>query len=305
MSHSDDEALPVHSVAGQTGDHGMRMVDRAVSEQLGWVFRDQTRNDFGVDAHIEVKRSDQRMTGRLVAAQIKCGGSWFREESEDGSGWVFRGERRHLNYWTRHSLPVIVVLCDPDAGTCHFAHVRRGAVRETGDGWAMTVPREQVLDASAREALERLARGPQRVDLFRAMILGQLVEQFGGRLRVLPEYEIPRDYHRYEHLVAVQGDGMCCVQCIDADAQPLTAELLGEEARWLDYNRRTAGADRLLLYLVGDSVDAVQVPSDVLDLLETLPDVRLHRLLFTEDWGPGLSEVDADGSFVPHYPDET
>ena len=115
--------LPIASNEDQLGDQGVRTVDRIVSEDLGWVFRDQTRKDYGIDALIELAHSDRRVTGRMVAAQIKCGKSWFAEPTSDGSGWTYRGELRHLNYWLGHSLPVILVLCDPDTGDCYFTHV--------------------------------------------------------------------------------------------------------------------------------------------------------------------------------------
>ena len=42
--------LPIASNEDQLGDQGVRTVDRIVSEDLGWVFRDQTRKDYGIDA---------------------------------------------------------------------------------------------------------------------------------------------------------------------------------------------------------------------------------------------------------------
>lgn len=71
------EPLPIASAEDGLGDQGMRIVDRIVSEDLGWVFRDQTRKDYGIDALIELAHSDRRVTGRMIAAQIKCGKSWF------------------------------------------------------------------------------------------------------------------------------------------------------------------------------------------------------------------------------------
>ena len=37
------EPLPIAGAEDGLGDQGMRIVDRIVSEDLGWVFRDQTR----------------------------------------------------------------------------------------------------------------------------------------------------------------------------------------------------------------------------------------------------------------------
>lgn len=88
---------------------GVRMVREVVEERLGWIFREQERRDFGIDAHIEVV-SEQHATGRLVAAQIKCGPAYLRERVAANRGYVYRGRLKHLVYWLNHSLPVMLIL---------------------------------------------------------------------------------------------------------------------------------------------------------------------------------------------------
>ena len=70
-------------------------------------------HDVGVDGQIEILTDDRRVTGKLVAVQIKCGDSFFKEPAD--SGFVFRGDREHLVQWLDGSLPVILVLSrDPN-----------------------------------------------------------------------------------------------------------------------------------------------------------------------------------------------
>ena len=52
------------------GREGVAAVELAFRRNLGWSFRDQQVDDYGIDAHIEPKR-DGAPTGRLIAAQIK------------------------------------------------------------------------------------------------------------------------------------------------------------------------------------------------------------------------------------------
>jgi hypothetical protein len=197
------EPLPIASAEDELGDQGMRAVDRIVSEDLGWVFRDQTRKDFGIDALIELVQSDRRVTGRMIAAQIKCGSSWFAKPTSDGSGWRYRGELRHLNYWLGHSLPVIIVLCDPDTDECYFTHVTEERVHRTEKGWSIVVLQSQTLDAAARKQLERLTRAPQRKDVIEFALLQHLVDRWGDRLKICPILETPRDFHRFAHAAAL------------------------------------------------------------------------------------------------------
>ena len=56
-------------------------------ELAGYIFREQTVSDYGIDAQIEVVDGDI-VTGKLIALQIKSGISWFKEESEEG--YIYR-----------------------------------------------------------------------------------------------------------------------------------------------------------------------------------------------------------------------
>jgi hypothetical protein len=61
---------------------------------------------------IERYSTNNEPTGKLIALQIKTGASYFRPKGDD---FVFYGELRHLEYWTRHSLPMFLVLHDPSS----------------------------------------------------------------------------------------------------------------------------------------------------------------------------------------------
>jgi len=91
---------------------GMAAVDLIVTGELGWIFRPQPMADMGIDAHIELV-VDGEPTGALVAAQVKTGPSHFHEEVD---AYVYYGDLAHLDYWTGHSLPVLLIAHLPDNG---------------------------------------------------------------------------------------------------------------------------------------------------------------------------------------------
>jgi hypothetical protein len=64
-----------------------------------WTFRPQEVGDYGIDAQVEIWEGEE-FTGKLIALQIKSGVSYFRR-NKDGN-YVFTGELKHLDYWTRH-----------------------------------------------------------------------------------------------------------------------------------------------------------------------------------------------------------
>ena len=133
---------------------GVWVVD-GVIQDLGWFFREQPVLDYGVDAQAEVVADDELVTGQLLALQIKGGGSWFSETTEDG--WIFRGNSKHLAYWLGHSLPVVVVIVDEQSRKAYWQQVTTATVRETAKGFALEIPRSQPFDVTARSRLLEVA----------------------------------------------------------------------------------------------------------------------------------------------------
>jgi uncharacterized protein DUF4365 len=303
MAPEPERPLPRYGPADQLGDLGMRMVERIANEELGWLFRDQTRHDFGIDALFEVLTERREATGRLIAVQVKCGSSYFAEPSSDREGYVYRGDRRHLNYWLGHSLPVIVVLCDEDSGECLYTQITEANVRDTGKGWSTVVPRDQRLDATARESLRRLAAGPQRQDVIELALLRHLVERWGDRLRIASIAESPRDFHRFPYLIQISGDtgGLFGVQFIDTVMRPLTVEAVAEEVKWREHNGRSAGVPDLMLFAIGDSAADSRPSPELSEYLSRQEHLRWTRLVYRAG-DHDFSELDERENVVWRWP---
>jgi hypothetical protein len=82
--------------------------------RLGLIWRETPMADVGVDGQIEFVDDAGRLTGRLVAAQIKSGDSYFRD---GGDEWRFSPQDRHRFYWERFPLPVLLFLHSATEGT--------------------------------------------------------------------------------------------------------------------------------------------------------------------------------------------
>jgi hypothetical protein len=136
---------------------GVTHTKLAIEDELGWLFREQPTEDYGIDAHAEVV-DDELVRGRLLALQIKSGEHWFREPAPEG--WWFRPDMDHVQYWTNHSLPVVVVLYHPATKRCHWQLVNHETLVETSTGGCkLLVPEAQVLDGSAAAPLHDAAEG--------------------------------------------------------------------------------------------------------------------------------------------------
>lgn len=136
-----------------TAREGVAATALTVTKELRWIFREQPTDDWGIDGQIEVV--DDLPTGRLIAAQIKSGESFFNEETD--AAFVYRGTQRHLDYWRGHSLPVVLVLYDPRSSTAYWEAVRDELVTSTGAGWKIAVQKTQVLNRDAAGRLRQLA----------------------------------------------------------------------------------------------------------------------------------------------------
>jgi hypothetical protein len=141
--------------SGAVADEGVAAVNMLFSRELRWIFREVSKRDVGVDAQVEVCR-ERLATSRLLALQIKAGESYFTESMTDG--WIYRGNRDHLEYYLAHSLPVLMVLYDPRSGGAWWQHVSEETIRRTDKGWALFVPRDQGLGEKARAPLEAIAQ---------------------------------------------------------------------------------------------------------------------------------------------------
>jgi hypothetical protein len=137
--------------SAQVASLGVAAVRFVIERDLKWVFREQTTEDFGIDAHLEVVE-DGVVSGKLLGLQIKSGLSWFAEPGP--GGWWYRPKDSHVQYWTQHSLPVIVVLHHPGTGRCHWQLVNQDVLKRAGaSGWKLLIPEAQVLDERARKPL--------------------------------------------------------------------------------------------------------------------------------------------------------
>jgi len=138
-----------------TTEHiGVNTVEKIILE-LGWIFREQPIVDMGIDAHIECV-NDGEPTGKLIALQIKTGESHFRETR---NSFIFYGSLHHLDYWTGHSLPVILVAHLPKSDQTLWVLVNEASVQRTGKRWKIAIPKINIFGQETRDSLEAIFEG--------------------------------------------------------------------------------------------------------------------------------------------------
>lgn len=105
-------------------DKGVFALASLIAE-AGWIFRPQDKSDVGIDALIEIVRSKE-VTGQIIAVQIKTGDSYLKETA---SGLAFYVDDRHVDYWLKLVLPVIVVFYSVDEKILRWVHVTPNNIR--------------------------------------------------------------------------------------------------------------------------------------------------------------------------------
>lgn len=112
--------------------------------------------DVGIDGLAE-ENDGGFFTGRVVRLMFKAGRTFF--SNPDAGGWLYRGANAELSYWLSCSLPVVLLVHNPDRGFTYWHHVTPETVTFTREDWKILISSEQVLSAGARPALTAIARG--------------------------------------------------------------------------------------------------------------------------------------------------
>jgi hypothetical protein len=123
----------------------------------GWLFREQFLHDYGIDAQVEIV-SEGKPTGDLIAIQIKSGSSYFTEETD--TDIVYRTDDKHIEYWSKHCLPVIIILYHPERDNFYWESVTDETIISTGKGWKINIPKSKLLTDESLAAFHDLIQPP-------------------------------------------------------------------------------------------------------------------------------------------------
>ncbi|WP_410662106.1 DUF4365 domain-containing protein [Amycolatopsis sp. lyj-84] len=291
---------PRYTAQAKTSDKGVRMVDAAIGDKLGWIFREQFRVDLGIDAQVEIVQAGKG-TGRLLALQIKCGLSWFDEEIE--GGWLYRGQEKHLSYWLSHSLPVIVCLCNPQTDEVFWVQITESNITRGTNGWTVKVPSSQILDEGEIGTLTRIAGSLQHTDIIELLIPRYLQERYSREIYIHPILETPHDFHGLNYMTTIGHDVMF-VDFIYTPLESLDAKAIERRIEWRDYNEQTANIreTRLHILVISESAQSACPERDIADYIGSVRDVEFTRLVYSSTPPFALDEIDNEGRLVYYDP---
>ncbi|WP_454857597.1 DUF4365 domain-containing protein [Rhizobium binxianense] len=126
----------------------MAAVEKIFVRDFKWSFRHLPDARIGIDARAEILNGGWP-TGRFLPLQIRP-----MPSLTENRGYLHRGEKDHLDYWTKHALSVCVILADPGSGLMLWQLVEKGSCTEAAGKWSIVVSADNTLNASARLCFE-------------------------------------------------------------------------------------------------------------------------------------------------------
>jgi hypothetical protein len=283
---------------------GTNAVEGIVINDLDWIFREQLTGDMGIDAHIEQVDDVGFPTGRLIGVQIKSGASHVRRvgTKKADKALVYYGSLTHLQYWLRHSLPVVLIVHIPKVAT-YWQVVNSETAIRTRKRFKLEIPIGNVFGAANKEnrlaADETLMRyisgggkvavemedwvnkslGRTPVNIYRVekgadvlekayglMYVGYTIKQVAQRLFPWAQIQIDEDFYEEHGPEESEEDELS--RAIDADNGVYYEPLSAEDIRPYDEAAGEVDSYRLQLHMneVGNAyltlADYKKVPED-------------------------------------------
>ncbi len=128
---------------------GVSAVSSIIDTEFKWIFREQSIADMGIDAHIEIVEEGVPK-GIIFGVQIKSGESHFKIKQ---SSLVYYFNNTHYDYWTKHSLPVILIAYLPDNKHTYWQFLNKATIKKTKINWKIEIPLSQELNRTAIEPI--------------------------------------------------------------------------------------------------------------------------------------------------------
>lgn len=153
-------------MASHTERIGISVVSK-VCEENNWFFREQPISDIGIDAIIE-RYNDKTKESKLIALQIKTGVSYFKEQ--DSFHVFYRISERHYQYWTRYSIPVIVVLYNPDNQEIVFSEIDDSRIKKKGVNYKLHLSKHEDFTSYLNDVALRLVNLPNALYNYNYML---------------------------------------------------------------------------------------------------------------------------------------
>lgn len=138
-----------------TNDIGVAILNLKISKVLGWICRDITKSDVGIDATIE-QVIDGNPTAKYISVQLKTGEGNIHINRNGNFDYYIN--KTHYDYWLSSSIPVILAYCNPDDETIYWELIKKRNIKRTkgNEGYKITISNTHLLNKDSLDELNAI-----------------------------------------------------------------------------------------------------------------------------------------------------
>jgi len=142
-----------YTKTSQTGDEGIAYV-KLVASKAGCIYRPFENADLGIDGALEFINDNREPSGEFVLVQVKSGESYISKE-----GYQLKADRKHLETWSRYSIPVVGIIYNPERSDARWidisSHLRHYPECIDKGPYILTAPESQKFTVEEFEEFSR------------------------------------------------------------------------------------------------------------------------------------------------------
>lgn len=133
-----------------TNDIGVAILNLRIPKDLGWICRDITKSDVGVDATIE-QVVNGKPTAKYISVQLKTGEGNVYVDKE--GNFIYYIDKTHYDYWLSSSIPVILAYCDPINEIIYWELLKKRNIKRTKgeEHYKITISNTHLLNKDSLE----------------------------------------------------------------------------------------------------------------------------------------------------------
>ena len=138
-----------------TNDIGVAILSLLIPKDLGWICREITKSDVGVDATIE-QVIDGKPTAKYISVQLKTGEGNIHIDRN--GNFVYYIDKTHYDYWLSSSIPVILAYCNPDDETIYWELLKKRNIKRNKkeEHYKITISNTHLLNKDSLDELKAI-----------------------------------------------------------------------------------------------------------------------------------------------------
>ncbi|KAF2327830.1 DUF4365 domain-containing protein [Flavobacterium ginsenosidimutans] len=167
---------------------GVNATERIITKNLGWIFREQSIADVGIDGIIEQVQNGEP-TGKFIAIQIKSGlGNFYKTEK----GLTYYVSNVHYNYWLNLNIPIILVAHLPNEDETYWQAITTENLKKSKKRWKIEIPLKQKLNEKSESRLVQILslKNEKKFDVFRGRVDSNDIDEINEDIKSITDATI-------------------------------------------------------------------------------------------------------------------